>query len=348
MLLYSWLDRSGLVARWAILLTAIVSAAAATAQSDDRGAPAPDLCAAFPDIVTDAQAFAAMFANSTVDLDNDGLHDRASLELVHEVACNSDAPVALSAATAAAYAVNLALFDAEPAAASLAGFREAIAALTLTSATTEAAVKAALVLAAPPIVLAADYTQVTCTAGVCLPAVVRDSSAGEFIEFSGTRAADEPYAGDGDLDGDGVTNVTEFNNIVAQGGNVDNFVVVATSPELDGTEPVRSSGGSSGCFIATAAYGTPVAAQIDVLRRWRDDSLLRSGAGAAIADAYYRVSPPVARRVAESDTLAGVVRTALAPVIAVIRRDALATVVVYIGVPALALLGTIARRRLHA
>jgi hypothetical protein len=327
----------------------MLGAAAATAQSDGRGAPAPDLCAAFPGIVTDAQAFAAMFADSSVDLDDDGLHDQASLELVHEVACNSDAPVALSLSTAVAYNANLALFDAEAAAPSLAGFREAIAALMLTSAGTEAAVKAALALAVPPIALAADYTQVTCTAGVCLPVPVRDSSTGEFFEFTGTRAADEPYAGDGDLDGDGVTNVTEFNNIVAQGGSVDNFVVVATSPELDGTEPIRNSGRSSGgCFIATAAYGTPLATEIELLREWRDGALLGSGAGAALTDAYYRLSPPVARRVAESDVLAGAVRVALVPVIGAIRGEGSAEWIVFIVVPALALLGAIARRRLHS
>ena len=30
---------------------------------------------------------------------------------------------------------------------------------------------------------------------------------------------------------------------------------------------------SSGCFIATAAYGTPFATEIDIFRKWRDDGV---------------------------------------------------------------------------
>ncbi|GAG59642.1 unnamed protein product, partial [marine sediment metagenome] len=51
---------------------------------------------------------------------------------------------------------------------------------------------------------------------------------------------------------------------------------------------------SGGCFIATAAYGTPTAEQIDVLREFRDVVLLESTAGSQFVFLYYQLSPPVA------------------------------------------------------
>ncbi len=75
-------------------------------------------------------------------------------------------------------------------------------------------------------------------------------------------------------------------------------------------------GGDDGpCFIATAAYGTPLAAEIDTLRALRDTYLLDNAAGAAFVDMYYRVSPAVATIVAKSPVLAAAVRLALVPVI---------------------------------
>jgi hypothetical protein len=329
------------------VLALVLAGTALAQETDARGTPAATLCAAMPAARVAARDFAEMFANGSDDLNDDGLPDSAALALLEEAACNPNAPAALAVSSGTAYAANLAFFDAEVGAAALAPFREGIAALMLTSATTEGAVKLVLGLAVPPIALAADYTQVTCTAGACLPLpTVRTSATGEFLDSALIpRAADEPYAGDGDLDGDTVTNVTEFNNIEAQGGELDDFVVVATSPELDGTEPVRSNG-DSGCFIATAAYGTPLAEQIGELRRWRDASLLRHAPGTAFTDAYYRLSPSIASRVAASEPLAGAVRALLVPVIALIRADAAAAIGVMIA--AVSLAAVVAGRRRFA
>src|SRR5690606_14915629 len=65
----------------------------------------------------------------------------------------------------------------------------------------------------------------------------------------------------------------------------------------------------------TAAYGTPMADEINVLRDFRDEYLLNNAAGAAFVDAYYTVSPAIADVVAQSPVLAAAVRIALTPVI---------------------------------
>ena len=65
---------------------------------------------------------------------------------------------------------------------------------------------------------------------------------------------------------------------------------------------------TGGCFIATAAYGTPTAEQIDVLREFRDTVLLESTAGSQFVALYYRFSPPVADFISESSFLRTLVR----------------------------------------
>jgi hypothetical protein len=55
---------------------------------------------------------------------------------------------------------------------------------------------------------------------------------------------------------------------------------------------------SSKCFIATELYGCD-SAQVVILRRFRDQSLLKSHLGARVVSAYYRTAPaiiPIMRR----------------------------------------------------
>lgn len=49
-----------------------------------------------------------------------------------------------------------------------------------------------------------------------------------------------------------------------------------------------------GCFIASAVYGSDQAPQVQVLRTFRDEYLLRSTIGRRAVHYYYRFSPPVA------------------------------------------------------
>jgi hypothetical protein len=76
----------------------------------------------------------------------------------------------------------------------------------------------------------------------------------------------------------------------------------------------------SGCFIATAAFGTPQAAAVDVLRRARDRAREASGFAAAAVGLYERSSPPLADLLRSTEVGRALVRRALAPVIAAAGR----------------------------
>ncbi len=84
------------------------------------------------------------------------------------------------------------------------------------------------------------------------------------------------------------------------------------------TPPPWGSGG--GCFIATAAYGTPTAEQIDVLREFRDVVLLKSTVGSQFVALYYWLSPPVADFIAGNELLRTLVREFLVdPIVQVVE-----------------------------
>ena len=76
------------------------------------------------------------------------------------------------------------------------------------------------------------------------------------------------------------------------------------------------SSSNSPCFIATAAYGTPLAEEINALRSFRDTRLLTNPLGASFVDTYYRLSPPLADYIASHPTEKSITRAFLTPLIA--------------------------------
>ncbi len=70
------------------------------------------------------------------------------------------------------------------------------------------------------------------------------------------------------------------------------------------------------CFIATASYGED-SGEVGMLCDFRDKCLLTNPLGEAFVKAYYKLSPPIADIIRESEFLKGAVRTALKPLIVV-------------------------------
>src|SRR2546428_4129199 len=97
------------------------------------------------------------------------------------------------------------------------------------------------------------------------------------------------------------------------GGGTDGFAVKVT--EVTTATGGRSSSGGIKCFIATAAFGSPLAREAVTLRTVRDRVLVPHAAGRAFVAAYYRLSPSFASVVARHESLKVVTRAALRPVI---------------------------------
>jgi len=100
-------------------------------------------------------------------------------------------------------------------------------------------------------------------------------------------------------DSDGLANGV----IVDPGGISDSYTV--------------TGGGSSGCFIATAAFGSKFEKHVQLLRRFRDFYLIPNRIGRTFVKAYYKYSPPMADFIAKHDSLRTMVRISLLPVVGV-------------------------------
>ncbi|MEK6684562.1 MAG: CFI-box-CTERM domain-containing protein [Nitrospirota bacterium] len=91
-----------------------------------------------------------------------------------------------------------------------------------------------------------------------------------------------------------------------------------TSAPVEVTTPAASSGGGGGggsCFIATAAYGSPMAPQVVVLREFRDRYLVSSVLGRRFIEFYYTYSPSLAETIRGHKELQAGVRLLLWPVV---------------------------------
>lgn len=73
----------------------------------------------------------------------------------------------------------------------------------------------------------------------------------------------------------------------------------------------QSAQKKTGCFVATAAYGSPLATEVVLLSHFRDEILLSSKLGKLFVAFYYRVSPPIALLITKADFLRAGTRTLL-------------------------------------
>jgi hypothetical protein len=78
--------------------------------------------------------------------------------------------------------------------------------------------------------------------------------------------------------------------------------------------------GPFSCFIATAAYGSQTAAELYILRSFRDRVLMTSGPGRWAVETYYRLSPPLAEYIADHEAVRTMVREGLLdPVVGMLK-----------------------------
>jgi hypothetical protein len=82
----------------------------------------------------------------------------------------------------------------------------------------------------------------------------------------------------------------------------------SVTPELS-----NDGGGGGGCFIATAAFGSPLEKHVAQLRLFRDRRLLSCLPGRLLVAAYYRWSPPAADFICRHPQFKGPVRAMLYP-----------------------------------
>jgi len=73
-------------------------------------------------------------------------------------------------------------------------------------------------------------------------------------------------------------------------------------------EPPTPKGG---CFVATAACGSPNAPEVEILRKFRDTALTNTWTGRCLMEGYVWISPPLARWIEQHPRVRLLVRTLL-------------------------------------
>jgi parallel beta-helix repeat protein len=114
----------------------------------------------------------------------------------------------------------------------------------------------------------------------------------------------------------------QFDKWTGDVGTIANVNAAATTITINGDCSITAEfKGFWECFIATAAYGTDTAKEIDILREFRDTVLLSNSLGARFVSLYYRTSPPIANFISQHEVLRTAVRVGFVdPIVKILNR----------------------------
>lgn len=120
-----------------------------------------------------------------------------------------------------------------------------------------------------------------------------DEDYGSFLTDASSILTQNPYDG---VNWDEGENLERFRKAIIEGIAKETLRLEqekAKALEQEKTEAAAAK--KSGCYVATAVYGSYDCPQVWTLRRFRDNELARSALGRAFIRAYYAVSPTLIR-----------------------------------------------------
>jgi len=126
--------------------------------------------------------------------------------------------------------------------------------------------------------------------------------------------------------------VLKYDDLLA--GTAAGLYSLSSTASSDDTSSGDEAGDS--CFIATAAYGSSMSEGVVVLRKLRDNVLVKNCLGKALVKSYYEISPALASYISNHQTLRTATRIALIPLVYGVRypkRTALIFLSIFIAIP---------------
>jgi hypothetical protein len=138
------------------------------------------------------------------------------------------------------------------------------------------------------------------------------SLTASFPKDAGTLTLNMIFDVSSNNSGNGKVTYTWTDGIITCNGGFD----IAFTKQVLQDVPA-TGGGSSGCFIATAAYGSLMEPNVKILRDFRDRFLLHNSMGKGFVRLYNTYSPPMADFIAKHNSLKAMVRISLLPVVGV-------------------------------